>query len=200
MINRVVLMGRLVADPELKTTGSGVSVTSFRIAVDRSYVKQGAERQADFFDIVAWRGTAEFVCKHFNKGSLVAIDGQLQSRQYQTKDGQGRTAIEVVADNVSFTGERRDNRADDQPIVDTPRPAQPSYQDHRSSRPAYNRQQTLAETQQGQPSDYRYSRERQREQRAAQQRMPDDARYGGGRPSDGRYGDMPLDEDLPFER
>ena len=109
MINRVVLMGRLVADPELKTTNTGISVTSFRIAVDRSYVKAGAERQADFFDIVAWRSSAEFVCRNFSKGSLIAIDGQLQSRQYQTKDGQNRTAIEVVADNVSFTGERRDN-------------------------------------------------------------------------------------------
>ncbi|MBQ3265344.1 MAG: single-stranded DNA-binding protein [Ruminococcus sp.] len=108
MINRVVLMGRLVADPELKTTNTGISVTSFRIAVDRSYVKAGAERQADFFDIVAWRSSAEFVCRNFSKGSLIAIDGQLQSRQYQTKDGQNRTAIEVVADNVSFTGERRD--------------------------------------------------------------------------------------------
>ncbi len=109
MINRVVLMGRLVADPELKTTNTGISVTSFRIAVDRSYVKAGAERQADFFDIVAWRSSAEFVCRNFSKGSLIAVDGQLQSRQYQTKDGQNRTAIEVVADNVSFTGERRDN-------------------------------------------------------------------------------------------
>ena len=109
MLNRVVLMGRLVADPELKTTNTGISVTSFRIAVDRSYVKAGAERQADFFDIVAWRSSAEFVCRNFSKGSLIAIDGQLQSRQYQTKDGQNRTAIEVVADNVSFTGERRDN-------------------------------------------------------------------------------------------
>ena len=108
MINRVILMGRLVADPELKTTTSGISVTSFRIAVDRSYVKAGAERQADFFDIVAWRSSAEFVCRNFSKGSLIAVDGQLQSRQYQTKDGQNRTAIEVVADNVSFTGERRD--------------------------------------------------------------------------------------------
>ena len=108
MINRVVLMGRLVADPELKTTNTGISVTSFRIAVDRSYVKAGAERQADFFDIVAWRSSAEFVCRNFSKGSLIAVDGQLQSRQYQTKDGQNRTAIEVVADNVSFTGERRD--------------------------------------------------------------------------------------------
>lgn len=109
MINRVVLMGRLVADPELKTTNTGISVTSFRIAVDRSYVKAGAERQADFFDIVAWRSSAEFVCRNFSKGALIAVDGQLQSRQYQTKDGQNRTAIEVVADNVSFTGERRES-------------------------------------------------------------------------------------------
>ncbi len=108
MINRVILMGRLVADPELKTTNTGISVTSFRIAVDRNYVKAGEQRQADFFDIVAWRSSAEFVCRNFSKGSLIAVDGQLQSRQYQTKDGQNRTAIEVVADNVSFTGERRD--------------------------------------------------------------------------------------------
>lgn len=111
MINRVVLMGRLVADPELKTTGSGISVTTFRIAVDRSYVKSGEERQADFFDIVAWRYTAEFICKHFRKGSLIAIDGQLQSRTYQAKDGSNRYVVEVVADNASFTGERRDSSA-----------------------------------------------------------------------------------------
>ncbi len=111
MINRVVLMGRLVADPELKTTGSGISVTTFRIAVDRSYVKSGEERQADFFDIVAWRYTAEFICKHFRKGSLIAIDGSLQSRTYQAKDGSNRYVVEVVADNASFTGERRDSSA-----------------------------------------------------------------------------------------
>lgn len=107
MLNRVILMGRMVADPELKTTNSGVSVCSFRIAVDRSYVKNGEQRQTDFFDIVAWRSSAEFVCKYFSKGSLIAVDGQLQCRQFQTNDGQNRTAIEVVADNVSFTGERR---------------------------------------------------------------------------------------------
>ena len=111
MLNRVILMGRLVSDPELKTTTSGISVTSFRIAVDRSYVKAGAERQADFFDIVAWRNTAEFVCRNFGKGALIAVDGQLQSRQYQAKDGTNRTVVEVVADNVSFTGERRDPNA-----------------------------------------------------------------------------------------
>lgn len=108
MLNRVILMGRLVANPELKTTNGGTSVTSFRIAVDRSYVKAGAERQTDFFDIVAWRSSAEFVCRNFAKGSLIALDGQLQTRQYTTKDGQNRTVVEVVADNISFTGERRD--------------------------------------------------------------------------------------------
>lgn len=108
MINRVILMGRLVSDPELKTTSSGISVTSFRIAVDRSYVKAGAERQTDFFDIVCWRSTAEFVCRYFFKGSLIALEGQLQSRTYQAKDGSNRYVVEVVADNVSFTGERRE--------------------------------------------------------------------------------------------
>ena len=129
MLNRVILMGRLVSDPELKTTTSGISVTSFRIAVDRSYVKAGAERQADFIDIVAWRNTAEFVCRNFGKGSLIAVDGQLQSRQYQAKDGTNRTAIEVVADNVSFTGERRDTNAYSQPRdnYSQVQPATPSY-------------------------------------------------------------------------
>jgi single-strand DNA-binding protein len=108
MLNRTILMGRLVADPELKTTASGVSVTSFRIAVDRSYVKSGEERKADFIDIVCWRQTADFVCRYFSKGSLIAVEGQLQSRTYQAKDGTNRYVVEVVADNVSFTGERRD--------------------------------------------------------------------------------------------
>ena len=111
MLNRTILMGRLVADPELKTTGSGISVTSFRIAVDRSYVKSGEERKADFIDIVCWRQTAEFVCRYFSKGSLIAVEGQLQSRTYQAKDGTNRYVVEVVADNVSFTGERRDASA-----------------------------------------------------------------------------------------
>ncbi len=109
MINRVVLMGRLVSDPELKTTQTGVSVTTFRIGVDRTHQKSGEERQADFFDIVAWRGTAEFVCKWFRKGSMIAIDGQLQSRTYEAKDGSKRYVVEVIADNASFTGEKRDN-------------------------------------------------------------------------------------------
>lgn len=109
MLNRVVLMGRLVGDPELKTTQSGVSVTAFRLAVERNYVKSGEDRKADFIDVICWRQTAEFVCRYFGKGSMIAVDGQLQSRTYQAKDGSNRYVIEVVADQVSFTGERRDN-------------------------------------------------------------------------------------------
>lgn len=106
MLNRVILMGRLVADPELKTTQSGISVTSFRIAVERSYTKAGEERQTDFINIVCWRNTAEFVCKYFPKGSLIALEGQLQTRSYQDKDGTTRYMVEVLADKVSFTGEK----------------------------------------------------------------------------------------------
>ena len=173
MINRVILMGRLVADPELKTTNTGISVTSFRIAVDRSYVKQGEQRQADFFEIVAWRGTAEFVCRNFAKGSLIAIDGVLQSRQYQTKDGQNRTAIEVVADNVSFTGERRDNN-NSQTYGSQVAPQQPQqYQQ------PYQGQQYQQQPYQGQtPAGY----------------AVDSAPV----PDDGDFQAMPLDDDLPF--
>lgn len=92
-------MGRFCADPELKTTESGISVTSFTLAVDYS-------DGTDFINIVCWRNNAEFVCKHFSKGSLIAVEGELQSRNYTNKDGSTRTINEVVADRVSFTGER----------------------------------------------------------------------------------------------
>ena len=99
-------MGRLTAAPELKTTPSGVSVTSFRVAVDRNFVLQGEERQADFIDIVAWRQTAEFICRYFRKGSMIAVQGSIQTRNYEDRNGNKRTAIEIVADNVSFCGEK----------------------------------------------------------------------------------------------
>ncbi len=104
MLNVVVLMGRLVADPELRTTQSGLATTTFRIACDRNYAPQGQQRQADFITVVAWRQTAEFVCKYFQKGSLIAIEGSLQTRQYQDKNGNNRTTVEVLASQVSFAG------------------------------------------------------------------------------------------------
>lgn len=107
MLNVVAIMGRLVADPELRTTTAGHSVCSFRIACDRSYAQQGQERQADFIDIVAWRQQADFVSKYFQKGSMIAVEGRLQTRNYQDKNGNNRTAVEVVANNISFAGAKR---------------------------------------------------------------------------------------------
>ena len=114
MLNNAVIMGRLVAQPELRTTGSGTSVTSFTVAVDRRFNKQGEEKQADFIDIIAWRNTAEFVCKYFSKGQMIAVQGYIQTRLYEDKDGNKRKAVEIVADNVSFCGSKNDNAAADQ--------------------------------------------------------------------------------------
>ena len=106
MINNVVLMGRLTAVPELKTTQSGISTVRFSIAVERRYNKQGEERQTDFVDCVAWRQTAEFVSKYFNKGSMIAVVGSIQTRNYEDKNGNKRKAVEVQVDNVSFCGSK----------------------------------------------------------------------------------------------
>ena len=108
MFNLVVLTGRLTADPELKTTQSGLSVTSFSIAVDRRF-RSGEERQTDFINIVAWRQQAEFVAKYFKKGNLIGIQGSIQTRKYTDKNGNNRTAFEVVADNIQFVESKRDS-------------------------------------------------------------------------------------------
>lgn len=104
MLNVIAIMGRLVADPELRTTQQGTNVCTFRIACERSYAPKGQQRQVDFVDIVAWGKTAEFICKFFQRGSMIAIDGSLQTRNYQDKHGNKRTAVEVVANNISFAG------------------------------------------------------------------------------------------------
>ena len=113
MLNCVVMNGRLVNEPELKTTPSGISVVSFTIAVARDFVKAGEERQSDFIDIVAWRNTAEFVNRFFFKGSLIAIQGVLQTRNYEDKNGNKRKAFEVVADKVNFCGGKTEGKADE---------------------------------------------------------------------------------------
>lgn len=108
MFNLVVLTGRLTADPELKTTQSGISVTSFSIAVSRRY-KAGEETQADFIPVVAWRQSAEFIAKYFKKGSMIGIEGSIQTRKYTDKNGNNRTAFEVVANNVQFVESKKEN-------------------------------------------------------------------------------------------
>ena len=109
MLNSVCLMGRLTADPELKSTQSGVSVCNFRIAVDRTYTPKGQEKQTDFINIVTWRSTAEFVSRYFRKGQLVAVQGSIQTSQYTDRDGNKRTAFDVVADNVFFAEKKAES-------------------------------------------------------------------------------------------
>ena len=108
MLNCAVVMGRLTADPEVRQTPSGVSVCRFTVAVDRSYVKQGEQRQADFINVLAWRQTAEFVGKYFQKGSMIAVQGSIQTGSYE-KDGIKRNTFEIVADNVSFCGSKSES-------------------------------------------------------------------------------------------
>lgn len=105
MINAVVIMGRLVATPEIKRTQSGIEVTSFTVAVQRNYGGANGEKQTDFINVVAWRSQAEFVSKYFKKGQMIALRGSIQTRKYEDKAGQKRTAFEIVANEVSFCGD-----------------------------------------------------------------------------------------------
>mgnify|MGYP002623388786 CR=1 FL=1 len=109
-INIVAITGRLVRDPEIRQTQSGVAVCSFSVAVDRAY-KSGEERQADFVDCVAWRHSAEFLGKYFGKGDMIGITGHLQTRNWETDDGQKRKATEIVVDSLSFVGGKRNAEA-----------------------------------------------------------------------------------------
>lgn len=111
MLNKIFLQGRLVADPELRHTQSGLPVASFRIAVDRDYKNQNGEKETDFINIVAWRGTAEFVCRYFTKGRMMIVEGRLQIREYTDQNGNRRYATEVVANNVYFGDSKRSDDA-----------------------------------------------------------------------------------------
>ncbi len=110
-LNRIALQGRLVADPEIRTTTSGVSVANLRLAVDRNYKDADGNKGVDFFNCTAWRGTAEFVEKYFHKGELILIDGKLQNSQYTDKDGQKRTVTQVIVDSVFFCGSSGGNKS-----------------------------------------------------------------------------------------
>lgn len=111
MINSAVIMGRLTYEPELRATPSGVSVVRFQVAVDRNYQKAGEERKTDFIDCTAWRQTAEFVCKYFHKGSMIAVEGSLQTDNYTDQNGEKRKSVQLVASQVSFCGSKAESGA-----------------------------------------------------------------------------------------
>ena len=111
MLNKIILMGRLTRDPELRRTGTGTAVTSFSLAVDRDFKSQSGEKETDFIDIVAWRSTAEFVSKYFTKGRMAVVEGRLQFRDWTDRDGNKRRTAEVIADNVYFGDSKRDAEA-----------------------------------------------------------------------------------------
>lgn len=125
MLNIAVLMGRLTAEPELRHTPNNTAVTRFTIAVERSYVKAGEERRADFIDVIAWRHTAEFICKYFRKGQMIALRGTIQTRSYTDSHEIKRKAVEIVADNVHFAGSKLDNSSESAVPSTTQQPSSP---------------------------------------------------------------------------
>ena len=125
MLNKIILMGRLTRDPELRRTQTGTAVTSFSLAVDRDFKSQNGEKETDFIDIVAWRGTAEFVSKYFTKGRMAVVEGRLQIRDWTDRDGGKRRSAEVIADNVYFGDSKREGGSDysPAPAYGTPAPS-----------------------------------------------------------------------------
>ena len=114
MLNKIIIMGRLTIDPELRRTGSGTAVTSFSLACDRDFKSQSGEKETDFIEVVAWKNTAEFVSKYFGKGRMAVVEGRLQIRDWTDKAGNKRTTAEVVADNVYFADSKRSESNDNQ--------------------------------------------------------------------------------------
>ena len=125
MLNKIIIMGRLTRDPELRRTGSGTAVTSFSMAVDREFKSQSGEKETDFIDVVAWRSTAEFVSKYFTKGRMAVVEGRLQIRDWTDRDGGKRRSAEVIADNVYFGDSKREGGSDysPAPAYGTPAPS-----------------------------------------------------------------------------
>ena len=152
MINNAVLMGRITATPELKTTTSGTEVCSFSIAVERNYAKKREERETDFINIVTWRGTAKFVSTYFQKGDMIAVQGEIQTRKYEDKNGNKRTAFEVVAQNVSFCGGKREEQKMEQTDnIQEPKieQTQPDFKDYVEAFQTTSEQAALYSAQQG---------------------------------------------------
>ncbi len=130
MLNSVIMMGRLTADPELRQTPAGVNVSSFTIAVERSFAKAGTERQTDFFDVVAWRSQADFVSRYFHKGQMIAVQGRMETRSYEDRNGVRRKAYTIVADSLHFADSKRDGNAPaaDKPAYDAASQVTPAFE------------------------------------------------------------------------
>lgn len=127
MLNRITLMGRLTRDPELRHTGSGIAVASFTLAVDRDFKNQDGKKECDFIDIVAWRGTGEFVSKYFDKGSMAVVSGRLQIRNWTDNEGNKRRSAEVIADNIYFGSSKRSGDSGGSVGYDTPPNTEPQF-------------------------------------------------------------------------
>lgn len=125
-MNKAMLIGRLAADPELRQTGDGTNVTDFTIAVTRPYSGKESEVQTDWIDIVAWRHTAEFICKYFQKGSPIVVEGSIQTRVWEDKEGKKRKTVEVLAENVEFTPRTKESSEGELPETDDRPAVQPA--------------------------------------------------------------------------
>ena len=162
MYNRIILMGRLTKDPELKTTQSGVTMCRFSIAVDRAYSK-GQEKQTDFFDITAWRNTAEFVSKYFSKGRMILVEGKLQNNNYTDQNGVKHYQNVVIADSVAFCGDKSGGQQNGQQAPPAQQPYQNQYQQGYAQNQGYQQpyQQGYAQPQQYQQAPQNYQQPQQ---------------------------------------
>lgn len=151
MLNNCIFQGRFAADPEMRTTQSGLTVASFRMAVDRDNVGQDGRRATDWLNFVAWRKTAEFVCQYFRKGSTALVECQCQTRSYEDKNGQKRTATEFVVQKIHFCGPKTEQRVDDGGEAPPPGYQQPPYQNQQSQQMGFNTQSQRQQWQQSAP-------------------------------------------------
>lgn len=142
MLNKVILMGRITQELELKQTTNGTAVLSFNVAVDRNYTKQGEEKQTDFITCVAWKKTAEFINNYFGKGRMIALEGQLRSRTYDDKNGTKHYVTEVYVDNVSFTGEPKQGENSSAPVQSAPQQNTPPQNASPQPAPSQNNSPT----------------------------------------------------------
>lgn len=155
MFNKVIMMGRIVNDLELKTTPTGVSVCSFRIAVDRRFKTGDGERQTDFFNVVAWRAAAEFVTRYFSKGRMILVEGEMQTRQYTDKNGNPATWYEIIADHLYFTGEpKKESSNAAAPPPPSPPPTSAAYNNTQKASSTPAAAPPLEETPQISDDDY----------------------------------------------